>query len=584
VAVRKFQKTTAQQAVVGLLTIGFSTTIWAVDPPNAAQGLESLPPMTTPQMGEIAPVVVAPEPKARPAMEGPSVRVEKFNFSGNTVMTSEALSALVKDYEGRDLSMDELLEATEIVQSTYRSNGYFLAQALLPSQKLTDGVIQIKIVEGRVGVAKATVQPGASIAQTKVDGFMSLLPPGELITERSVERPLLLLSDLPGVSINSVLKPGVEFGTADVVVDVNNKGNPVSGSVFLDNQSSKFTGQYRAGVNLEANGVMGWGETFSLTGLGSFAGTDPAGESKAVRVGMVLPVGHLGTKLAVGYTAFDYEVGGPFKTTAPIGTARVTSVLMQHPYIRSRNATHFFHAGFDMKEVDDKLGGGATTLARRELNVFSIGLNGDFRDNRGGGGLNSYNVRATFGDNSIKTASALAADQSATTGLKTQGSFSKVRADYLRLQKLNFASAGHALMLSLRGQFAGNNLDGSEKMSLGGPNGVRAYSVGAASADDALLSTVEYRYTVPARTFLGGSLTLSAFWDQGTARIAHSQPSSLTATNTYSLSGIGFGLNLLKRNDFQIRLDVANRVGSTRYQGDASDGDTRAWFSLQKWF
>jgi hemolysin activation/secretion protein len=430
---------------------------------------------------------------------------------------------------------------------------------------------------------RVTVQPGTRISQAQAEGYMALLPAGALITERGIERPLLLLNDLPGVSVNSVLKPGATAGTADLVVEVSNKGNPVGGSVFLENHSSKFTGQYRVGLNLEARSVLGFGEVLSLTAMQSFGGASPSGETKVARLGLTLPVGNLGTKVAFGYTDFDYEVGGPFATSKPVGVARVASVLVQHPYVRSRNATHFFHAGFDHKLADDRLGGGATILARRELKVYHLGLNGDFRDNLGGGGLNSYSMRTTFGDNSIKNAGALAADQSPVAGLGTQGSFTKVRTEYLRLQKLNFAP-GHALMLSARAQMAMNNLDGSEKMSLGGPNGVRGYSVGAASGDDVFLGTIEYRYTIPNYNWLGGAVTLSSFYDHGTVKLNHKPAANNTAANRYTLSSLGFGVNWIKRENFQVRLDVAGHVGSRRYTGDDGQGDTRGWLSVQKWF
>jgi hemolysin activation/secretion protein len=589
VAVRTFESTAVQHAVAGLLALGFSaafsTAAWAVDPPNAAQGLESLPPATAPTRGEIDPVAAPAAPVARSAApDGPTVRVASFAFSGNTVFTSEALSAMLQGYQQRDLTLDELNEATAVVQAAYRDQGYFLAQAVLPAQKPANGLVVIRVIEGTVGATKVNLQPGTRISQAQADGYMALLPSGSAITERGVERPLLLLSDLPGVSVNSVLKPGATPGSADLVVDVSSKGNPLGGSVFLENHSSKYTGRYRLGLNVEARSVLGFGEVLSLTAMQSAGGTTPAGETKVARLGLVLPVGKLGTKVAFGYTDFEYEVGGPFANTKPVGVARVASMLVQHPYIRSRNATHFFHAGFDHKLADDRLADGATILARRELQVYHLGVNGDFRDNFNGGGLNSYNLRATFGENSIKNNAALVADQAPSTGLRTNGSFTKLRGDYLRLQKLNFATPGHALMLSVRTQLAMNNLDGSEKMSLGGPNGVRAYSVGAASADDAFLGTVEYRYTIPSYSLLGGSVTLSSFYDHGTAKLNHKPAANTTTANRVTLSSLGVGVNWLKRNDFQMRLDVASRMGSESYKGDNLDSDTRWWLSLQKWF
>ena len=75
------------------------------------------------------------------APDGPTVRVASFAFSGNTVFTSEALSAMLQGYQQRDLTLDELNEATAVVQAAYRDQGYFLAQAVLPAQKPANGLV-----------------------------------------------------------------------------------------------------------------------------------------------------------------------------------------------------------------------------------------------------------------------------------------------------------------------------------------------------------------------------------------------------------------------------------------------------------
>jgi hemolysin activation/secretion protein len=48
------------------------------------------------------------------------------------------------------------------------------------------------------------------------------------------------------------------------------------------------------------------------------------------------------------------------------------------------------------------------------------------------------------------------------------------------------------LLVRLSGQRASQNLDSSEKFSLGGPNSVRAYGPGEAATDDGNLVTLEY--------------------------------------------------------------------------------------------
>ena len=86
---------------------------------------------------------------------------------------------------------------------------------------------------------------------------------------------------------------------------------------------------------------------------------------------------------------------------------------------------------------------------------------------------------------------------------------------------------------SLRGQQASKNLDSSEKFSLGGPYGVRAYACGEASGDEGWLGSLELRHGITS------SLAASVFPDFG--RVSINAKPYLDGSNTQKRSGTGFG-------------------------------------------
>ena len=91
-----------------------------------------------------------------------------------------------------------------------------------------------------------------------------------------------------------------------------------------------------------------------------------------------------------------------------------------------------------------------------------------------------------------------------------------------------------SLSAQLRGQWANKNLDSSEKFSLGGASGVRAYPSGEAYGDSGWLGSVELRYAVLPQ------MAASMFYDAGAVRV-NAKPYLLTS-NERSLSGVGIGL------------------------------------------
>jgi hypothetical protein len=95
--------------------------------------------------------------------------------------------------------------------------------------------------------------------------------PGAVIREDEIERSLLLLSDLPGISVRSVLRAGAQPGTADLVVRVSE--SPLAQARFgFDNQGNSYTGRNRLTVELSANDWLGLGEAWSAKGITSFEG------------------------------------------------------------------------------------------------------------------------------------------------------------------------------------------------------------------------------------------------------------------------------------------------------------------------
>ena len=558
--------------VVALASLSVAAPLLAQTAPanaNAGRVLESTPPQPAPELKKDATVLPpADAPRAPAGADGPTLMVKGFALTGNTIFPTDELLALVHPWVGKEAGTDQLLDAAEAIKNRYKDAGFFLTQVFVPAQDVPNGVVTLRVVEARIGDTHAEVTT-QRVGPALVDGYMRLLPKGSAVTEQSVERPLLLLNDLPGVKVTSVLRPGAETGEADLLVKVVDEGRTFGGDGYVDNAGNESTGEVRVGVDLVANGLLGQGESWTLGGLASeHNGVD------LVRGGVTAPVGPYGTKATASLTYLHYNVlGDQFKSLDADGYAIVGSVMVQHPVIRSRNFNLFAVGGADAKQVDDRTSGGLNH-DERELFIGHLGVTGDFRDERFGGSLNSFTLTLNAGDNRIRTAAALGNDDH-----KTSGGFEHLNGDYQRLQAITDTTS---VLLSMRGQIGFQNMDTSEKSSLGGPHGVRAFAVGDGVGDDLFQGTLELRQRIPALTLLNAPFVLSAFVDGGRVKDWH-DPLSTDTQNMRTLGGYGVGLNMTSRDNFQFRLDVAHRIN----KGDLPGSDnrmTRAWASLQKWF
>ncbi|MBS0307665.1 MAG: ShlB/FhaC/HecB family hemolysin secretion/activation protein, partial [Proteobacteria bacterium] len=279
-----------------LLCLGWAGAAEAPVTPGSVQ--ESLDagrprlPVTPPQV--LLPVQPAPsqhDPRAR------RFRVNAFEMSGNTVFRARQLKTVVERYVDLELNLYDLNQAAESITEFYHARGYALARAVIPAQKVVNGVVQIRIVEGRIG--KVTFSGNRRFSNKFLAARTGALQSGTLVTSQRLESSLLLLNDIPGLSAKAVLSPGAEFGATDAEIKVTEK--LFSGNVSLNNSGRKETGENKVETSINLNSPFGWGDQLALSGSST--------QHNLVRywkAAYSFPLNAAGTKLTIGHSNAAY--------------------------------------------------------------------------------------------------------------------------------------------------------------------------------------------------------------------------------------------------------------------------------------
>jgi len=576
------------QAVAGALLLAAASVVFV--PHSQAQ---TPPPQRPPDAGSIleqtkqpapsprpSPNLIPRAPEPRPALGAPGLKlvVSGFRVSGNTIYPEDVLLAEVQEFVGKEQTIDGLNDAATKVRAYYRERGYFLVQAYLPQQEIKSGVVEIAIIEARIGKVALNLKEGTRFSETIVRGIIEKhLVEGAIITETSLETPLLLLNDLPNATVTSEIKPSQAIGAADLVISVADTPGLVSGSVDIDNAGNRYTGAYRAGVSFNLNNPLALGDQFSYRAFT----TDE--NMSFYRAAYVIPVGYWGTRVGAAYSTFHYTLGKDFASILAHGVGAVTTVYGFHPIIRTRGSNLIAQFAYENKKLNDRVDTTSSNVDRI-INTSKLGFVGDFRDGMLGGGLNSYSFTLTEG-NAIINQGAVNDVDKGPTGLHTGGRFAKKNYEFRRLQKITDNSN---LLIAVQGQGASKNLMSAEKFSLGGATGVRAYPAGEALGDSGYIFQAEYRYIVPGVRLGNGDLSLSAFYDQGWVRINENAPpptgNPAIDNNNRNLAGYGIGASLGKDSDFVIRAVAAWRLENEAAQSDPAPRTPRVWVQGIKWF
>jgi len=495
--------------------------------------------------------------------EGEKVKVQSFIFRGNKIITTEELEAFLKKYIGTELTFDEINQAVVSISILYEQKG-FLAQATLPQQNITDGSIEINILEAHFGGTTYLPMGNGDKPYIRESRVMDIVYPSSKVNGpldlKRLERGILLANDLPGIGVGANLKPGEEVGHTDVEVQIENRAR-FSTSMLADNYGSRSTGYERVMVSADLLNPLRLGDDLNATFLKT-AGTD------YMRFNYSLPIGNDGWRVGTNATYLEYEVITiEYKSILPVGHSAGFGLEATYPIHRARDKNLNLEFNYDTKtfQNNDMSSGVISDYYTR---IFSTALSGDFVDQwLLDGATNNSKFTFDHGKNDLKTSPNFSTDLS---NSHTHGIFNRAQLSFRRDQ---FLKNDYTLVIKGSGQWADHNLDSSQKFYLGGPTGVRAYPASEGSGSEGYLLNLELKKDLPF------NLTASIFYDEGYVRQNvdnfDAEGRKINALNNFKLKG--YGLEFSWRTPFKsnIFFTYAKRDGTNpnRDQDSGKDQD-----------
>ena len=492
--------------------------------PDAGQTIRELqkqPELNAPKA--VTPLRPAGEaaPKAS-ANDAVRFAVKAIHVTGNSVFVAGELEALVANLIGGEHSLAELDAGAARISAYYRERGYVVARAYLPEQEIRDGVIRINVMEGLVGQRHINNQ--SRLTDDSANGYLSGIKSGDALQTTPVDRALLLLADTPGVGgARATMQPGASVGTSDLIFELA-PSVAYTANVELDNYGNRYTGVNRLGAALAFNSPSKMGDQLTLRALTSDQSMTYA------RIAYAIPLGGSGLRAGAAYSDTRYKLGQDFTALLAHGTATSSSLYATYPFIRSLLSNFSGTLTWEDKKLNDQTDATISVIDKR-VQLANFGLTGNHQDELGGGGISSVDLSLVSGSLSMDAASLV--QDTGPNSANTNGTFTRLAYTLSRLQRLSDANM---LSLALSGQQADKNLNSSEKFSLGGAYGVRAYPQGEGSGDEGWLANLELRHSFQ------DSLQGVLFYDAGSVNI-NRNPYSVGVANRRFISGAGFGAN-----------------------------------------
>ncbi|HVT36407.1 MAG TPA: ShlB/FhaC/HecB family hemolysin secretion/activation protein [Nevskiaceae bacterium] len=463
--------------------------------------------------------------QARSAGGDERVTVQSFEFSGNTVYPASVLMPLLVTYLNRPLSLEELYAAADAVTAYYRMHGYTLAAVQLPAQDISSGKVQLEVVEGRVGgvaVTGAHRYDPAELLRT-LD-----LPRGSVYRGDTLERGLFRLNDLPGLSARAVLQPGADFGTSDVIVNVDER--LLAGALSVDNYGRKNIGEFRVGGTGTLDNPLGVADQLQLIALHAEADLLNYGYGE-----YSLPLTTAGQRVAVSYGKALFKV-----TSAGIaGDNSKFRTGVRWPLAHTRADNFLLNFGGSYTHANADLSG--LSISDTRITLFDASLLYSHRyDNSA-----ASQAQLSLGtDLRRQTRADLLSD-----GVRHERA--RIELDAQHLQPL--WPRGLALWARVDGVWSPDPLADTEQFAIGGPDSVRAYPASEVRGDRGYQGSLGLQQLF---RFGPVDLQLREFADAGEAYVVHPLPGTDSKT---SLAGYGIGFDLHWRM-LSFKLDGARPI------------------------
>ena len=479
-------------------------------------------------------------------------------FEGDVLFPEPELQAVIAPYYDKNVDITTLYKLAGVIAAYYRAHDYPVARAYLPEQEVRDGQVHFVIQAGKIGNIKLDNQSLTS--ENLVARQIRDLHGGAYITTSSLERAGLLLNDLAGVDGQINLSPGIAENTVDLTITAATDPRRWAAFLSADNYGGKYTGPYEINGAASCSGLNNYGDTLSMSALGTLGQLYNGGVSYS------LPLGGPGAKISAAYNYTQYTLGSPFDILGYNGKSQQVNLGWSQPLIRGTQSNLSWQVGYDFAQntsVIDAVNATDTTM----VNAVMLGLNGNFYDNWLNGGYNNWGIELSGGSVAMSGAQAI------TDYLNLSGGFVVGEGSFAREQYLNSFMNLH---VSANGQVCNKNLASSNELLLSGPYAVRAYAAGDYAVDEGMLASAELRCNVVPGS--SNSWLVVPFLDVATG-LMNQTPYPDQGLNSISLAGAGLGLQWQDTTrTWYARADYAWQLGDLK---SPSNPDQNGMFLLK---
>jgi len=475
-----------------------------------------------------------------------------LTVTGNPLLERSQFARIAARYLDQPMDETRMRQFQREIILYYRSHDRPLVDVLYPEQDVSNGMLQVIVIEGHLkeirvqdkqGNPYTNGWSGAKFIQTSIH-----LRTNDVISSSRVSKDLSWLNRNPFRTVDALYEPDRrEYGMTSLLLRVDEQ-RQWSADFGYEDSGSTITSEDRLIAGFT------WGKAFGLEDNQfrySFT-FDPSFELLRVHsASYYLPLPwHHGLRLSGYYLDVTGELGGG---TTLSGSAYQAILRYEVPLPSIGKFQEEASVGLDFKESDNNLFFNAVSFFNTPTEIFQVagGYSATLGDSWG---QTSLSIQGYYSPGGITTLNSDPAFELARPLSKANYAYGRASAERVTRLPGDFSWIIRAI-----GQVASGNLLPSEQLGMGGYATVRGYEEREGNGDEGYFFSNELRTPAVSLVHLftkkftfEDKLQLLGFWDYGEISNVHLLSSERPE---YHFSSVGPGLRYTLSTHFSLRFD-----------------------------
>ncbi|MDJ0693331.1 ShlB/FhaC/HecB family hemolysin secretion/activation protein [Mastigocoleus sp. MO_188.B34] len=495
---------------------------------------EPQPPQPLPPPEDLLPKPRLSEPEfTLPGDTSRQITVKQFVITGNTALKQKDFDKIITPYLNRPLTIAELFKVRSEITQIYISKGYITSGAFIPPQKFKDGVVEIKVIEGKLEDIK--VRGNQKLKRGYIRSRLARSTKKPLNREKLLKALQLLQINPLIENISAKLSAGTRPGESLLEIEIQ-EANTFQTSLVLDNARSPSVGTFRRQIQVGDTNLLGYGDSIS----GSYKNTDG---SNSFDFHYKLPINPRNGSISLNYGISENKViEEPFNVLDIQSDSRYYEVSFRQLIVEKTQQELGLGVTLSRREskarfLEDQVpfqASGADAEGKTKVSAIRFFQDWTSRDRKQVFALRSqFSIGVDWLNSTINETS-------------PDSNFYAWRG---QMQWVRLLAKDTLLLLRGDMQFADRPLVPFEQFGLGGQESIRGYRQDALLKDNGIFASAEVRIPIVRFSRNKSLLQVAPFIDFATAwnRSGRENTSSNSDPNTLVSAGLGLRLQLEDR-------------------------------------